>query len=232
MTTELSMQAVPRNIFNGMGHNETAIPGLEVAETFDTVETVLDSAEGVKDTRKQNILKRLVSRKKKGTNASKKKKTRGRSIIGRISRRMRSKSKARQPKKFSGANTVASEEVPTLEEKETSNVAVVETAAETEVVFESAAKGSDVTSSTPVVDESVEVSEVVPCCDDQETANDEIPSESEESDSSLEIEASQDEVIEEILVEKASFHNDSSDYVGLALVAILAGLLASPMFQV
>lgn len=221
------MQSIPRRIFNGLGHNdETEIPSLEAGETFDTVETVLDSSGGAKvlekatGTHKQNILKRLLSRKKKCDNASKKK-TRGRSIMGRISR-LRSKSK--RAKKMSGANTVASEEASTPEEREVSTK-VVETT--TTAVEESKASPD----STPEeIDEPVEELEVT-SSDYEEATQEAISSESEDSDSCLEIEESQVDVVEETLVEKACFHNESSDYVGMAMVGVLIAFLASPLLQ-
>lgn len=46
-----------------------------------------------------------------------------------------------------------------------------------------------------------------------------------------EVETSSEEFIEEIMPEKAPYHQDSADYVGLALVGLLVTLLASPIFQ-
>ena len=46
-----------------------------------------------------------------------------------------------------------------------------------------------------------------------------------------EAEPSTEEIIDEVMPEKAPYHQDSADYVGLALVGLLVILLASPMFQ-
>lgn len=233
MTAELAMQSVPRNIFSGM--NQTEIPNLQVAETFETVETVADSSEEAKaSTHKQNILKRLVSRKKKGSNTSKKN-SRGRSMMGRISRRIRSKSvKKVEPKKLGGAVTVASEEAPTSERESITETVVETTTTKAPVVEQSEVVQEEQSEThqedTPEVEESVEVThEVQEAVDTQEEVP--IETESEDSESSVDTETYQEEVVEETLVEKADFHQTSSDYVGLALVGILVGLLASPMLH-
>lgn len=46
-----------------------------------------------------------------------------------------------------------------------------------------------------------------------------------------EVETSTEEIVEEIIPEKAPYHQDSADYVGLALVGLFVTLLASPIFQ-
>jgi len=243
MTIETSVPSAPQGIFRDVGKVDGAndIPSLENAGTFETVMTSAEaeeSASKVERKQKRNIIKRLFSRKKSAKGGDDMKASSVLKLIKHLSTGKRSKGK-----KVSRANTVASEEASAPCEPEakteTKEILLEEDAAVTEPVvtdpdaLESVPTDTAVLESVPTdtaVLESVTtdaaVSESTAEDADHDSAADKV-----EAPEMVESETEEEDTIQEIIPEKASFHNESSDYVGMAMVGFLVGLLGSSLYQ-
>lgn len=250
MTTELTLQSVPPAIFRdgkNRTNEHTTVGNTGSFDTADTCETSLESTkvtEKVEETQKQGILKRIRSRSRKGARSEEKKSV-GRRMMGRLSFGKRSKAKKVEvvPKKMSSTNTVASEETPTRDENSESKVEIQCPITETVEVPLSEpscpvepAIAADVTEEV-IVEEPVVVVHDDLCHSVEDEKSPEVvedvvtEAQTEEIVEMVEGETEAEECVDEIPPEKASFHQDSADYLGLAMVGLLIGLLASPLFH-
>lgn len=203
--------------FNVEAKNE--VRSIENYETFDTDDTAgasenatsAEPAKKVAAARKLNFFKRLVSRKQSAKDGEEMKKNSVRKmIIKHLTFGKRSKSK-----KYSGTNTVASEEALSSEQPE--------------VKFEEKSSPEEAATDDEV---GVEVAELLPAEESVEMEHVEVEHEatmSMDQDDEVDSDSEEDEEFEEITPEKAPFHIESSDYVGLALVGLLVTLLGSPL---
>ena len=233
MTIETSVPSAPQGIFRDVGKVDGAndIPSLENAGTFETVMTSAEaeeSASKVERKQKRNIIKRLFSRKKSAKGGDDMKASSVLKLIKHLSTGKRSKGK-----KVSRANTVASEEASAPCEPEakteTKEILLEEDAAVTEPVVTDPDALESVPTDTAVLESvttDAAVSESTAEDADHDSAADKV-----EAPEMVESETEEEDTIQEIIPEKASFHNESSDYVGMAMVGFLVGLLGSSLYQ-
>ncbi len=257
MTTEFNMQSAPQGVFRGMGMDQlteiSTIANVQSFDTADTCETNQECArpiEKIAATHKESILKRIRSRSRsrKGTKPEEKKST-GRKIMGRLSFGKRSKAKKveAEAQKMSSSTTVASEETPILEESGEVQVEVqssIEVPSASKSVGEAEPDINEADKRAMTADKAVIESEELHYFVERHDTNVAVVSATGTRDASEAVEPETDDVVfgvkpeaqtedmdEEAPPQKAPFHQDSADFLGLAMVGLLIGLLASPFLH-